>query len=374
LRHFFLQTVKQNSFNNAPKDSKAKIAELKSPLIASYFYMQKALISLFFVFVNFSAHAALRCEELWLDARLRSDQVENIPAHSLGPGFIVPNEQHLGIHKETFAKLSEGIYLTVGTERGLMSSALSGGKIKALIQVDLDPKVVIFNRINRALLAVSKSREHYLRLRLESSHSDWLMLLEKTKNLSNEDREILSRAEAWLWWKDQVQSLSDWQKFHQDPRSNLDQAYLNSNYLFDDVLFARIAELAKQNKIIIVHDSVGTETFRARVQQISEALGLKISAVDMSNAWQEGYLGHENTIRFLESLKPQMKPETQFVFTFLANSKSAADVSSIFKYLFTSLKQHANLNEISTMLANMARVEPSKTNNHRSRVNRYDDF
>lgn len=237
-----------------------------------------------------------------------------------------------------------------------------------------EKKIVLFNRIDRALLAVSKNRGHYLQLRLKGNHLDWLALLEKTKNISNEDREILSRAEAWQWWQEKVQNLQDWQKFHQDPRANADQAYLNSNYLFDDVLFAHVAELAKKNKIIIVHDSLGTETFRARVQQISEALDLKISAVDMSNAWQEGYLGHENTIRFLESLKPQMKPDTQFVFTFLAHSNVASSVSSVFKYLFTSLKQHADLSEISTMLANMARVEPSKANHHRSRVNRFDDF
>ncbi len=327
-----------------------------------------------FVLLNLSAHAALRCEDLVFDFRLRSDQVIETPDANLGPGFIVPNERDIGIHKDLFAKMAEGIYLTVGTERGLMSSALANGKIKALIQVDLDPKVVLYNRVNRALLAGAKNREDYLRLRLKSTHADWLQLIAQSKELSGEDRQALADLKNWQWWQEKVQTLPDWNRFHQDPKQNEDRAYLHANYLFDDILFARVSQLAKQRRIFVIYDSFGKESLKHRVEGIAKALNLTLSAIDMSNAWQEGYLGHQNTIKFLESLQQQMKADSHIVFTYLAQADSRLYTSSVFKFSFMTLGFHSNLSEVGHMLANMARAEPSKTSNQRSRVNRFDDY
>jgi len=336
--------------------------------------MQKYILVILFVLVKVNAHANLRCEVLFFDARLRSDSIEDIQNFDAGPGFIVPNEHQLGKHRETFAQFSEGIYLTVGTERGLVSSAFTNGKIKALIQVDRDPKVVLFNRVNRALLAASKSREHYLNLRLKSTYADWLKLLEHSNDLSTEDRGILANRQAWQWWQDKVQNLTDWKKFHQDPILNEDQSYLHANYLFDDGLFAQVVKLAKQRRIIVILDSLGTETLKHRVDAVAEAMHLKISAIDMSNAWQQGYLGHENTIRFLNSFKSEMNPDTKIVFTYLAKSDSRYSTASIFKYLFAPVSSYPNLGDLSNLMAGMARSEPSQQSSFRSRASRFDDF
>lgn len=323
----------------------------------------------------FVTHAAVvRCESLWTDHRLRSDIHIAIPDQKSGPGFIVPNEHRLGLEKASFAQISEGIYLTVGTERGLMSSALAAGKIKALVQVDRDEKVVLFNLINRGLLASSRSREHYLHLRLKSSHEEWMVAVRQAKSLSDEDRHTLARFEVWQWWQQQVQSFKAWDKFHRPSELNPDKEYAGANYLFDDSLFSSVRDLARQQRIYIVHDSLGTETFRQRVVGISEGLKLKLAAVDMSNAWQEGYLGHENTLLFLESLKPQMEPETKLIFTFLTRAESYLMTSSIFKYFFTSVVQDKDMRELALSLVNMARSEPSKNPQPRSRVHRYESF
>lgn len=336
--------------------------------------MLKYIFLTFFVLANINVYATLRCEDLVFDSRLKSDQVNDFNFAMTGPGFIVPNEHHLGKHSEVFAGLSEGIYLTVGSERGLMSSGLAKGKIKALIQVDLDPKIVVFNRVNRALLAISKDREEYLSLRLSGSHADWVRKLERQNDVSIEDRETLLNVKNWQWWNEKVQSISSWNAFHQNPKLNEDQSFVNANYLFDDVLFKHVSNLAKNRRIIIVLDSLGSDSFKKRVDGIVEALNLKISAIDMSNAWQEGYLGHENTIKFFESLKRHFLPNSQFVFTYLSQSDLRSSNSSVFKYVFTVYSSLTGLSELGLSMGTMARAEPSKNNNYRSRASRFDDF
>lgn len=318
----------------------------------------------------------LRCESLWRDERLSSDLLAKLPDRDSGPGFIVPNEREIGGAAHSFAALPEGIYVTVGTERGLMSAGLARGKVKALVQVDRDDKVALYNLVNRALLAVAKNREHYLQLRLDSSQTEWLQALEQTPlEISVEDRRTLSRAEAWQWWEKNVQRSSGWSRFHQRPEQNTDLDYQGANYLFDDALFAQVSHLAKSQHIFIVHDFLGTENFVQKVAGLTEALNLRISAIDVSNAWQQGYMGHQNTLDLFYNLNSIMTPETHYIFTYMARTSVALDASSTFKYVFLENGPTSPNAALETLMGNMARSEPSQRSApQRSRVGRYDGY
>lgn len=319
----------------------------------------------------------LRCKSLWSDnpvlqSDLPKEALKNRGAHA---GFIIPNEKEIGKHSAAFAALSAGLYLSVGTERGLMSAALSQGKIKALLQVDRDPQVVVYNRINRALLSLAKNREHYLQLRLRSSVEDWQKAMAQNSNLSPEDKMTFSDSNSWSWWQSYVvQNPQGWTLFHRDPKANNEAEYASANYLFDDVLFERVSVLAKKQKIFIVLDSLGSEAFLQRAEALSAALDMPIAGVDMSNAWQEGYMGHRNTLQFLRSLQSLMTPRSSLIFTYLAADPTRRD-GSVFKYLFNSLSEKPDWVQLENTLAHMARLEPSQQQPApRFRAQRFDDF
>ncbi len=84
--------------------------------------------------------------------------------------FISPNEWNVQTLTSNLNGALSGAYAAVGTERGFF--AISSGKFNRLILFDRDPAVTTYNRINRALIAASKDRTNYLRLRQVSSYEE----------------------------------------------------------------------------------------------------------------------------------------------------------------------------------------------------------
>ncbi len=312
---------------------------------------------------------ANQCLQLFRSNHLASDLPQMIPHVDEGPGFIAPNERQIGIVRKEFEKVPAGVYVTVGTERGFMGAAMQGGRAKGLVLIDRDQKVNLYNLINRSLLAVAKNREHYLQLRLKSNFADILKMIQSSPELSVENKKILANEKAWQWWQFHVQESLEWTRFHQSPEKNSDRAYENANYLFDDQLFGHISQLAKKNRIYIVHDNLGSATFQARIADIVEALDSSVSMLDFSNAWQTGYLGHPATISLIQKLASLMDPSSRIVFTYLTRT-SANSIESTFGYKILSHDDQLSVNLLMSLLGQMERSEPSRNDYRRTRLER----
>lgn len=147
-----------------------------------------------------------------------------------------------------FKKSNHGVYVSVGTERSFIGAALTGAK--ALFVIDYDPAAIQFANINRALLAASTGRADYVTLRLDASQDMWM---KRSKRLTGIDKQTLANPVSWTFWDNKVRkNESAWDSafkhFHTEPKQPTDP-FFASDYLFDDVLYIHLSELAKQSRI-----------------------------------------------------------------------------------------------------------------------------
>ncbi len=321
----------------------------------------RASVSIFcllsLVVLPFMSNQALasRCEILFFDLSLQSDRVTTVPASEKGTGFIVPNEKNIGAVRATFAEASAGIYVSVGTERGFMGAALTGQATKALVLVDVDPRAFLFNLLNKSLLQLATDRRDYLELRLRSSFATIALRAKNSSSISSESRELLSHPEHWIWWTRHVQRHSEWREFH-DPAQ---PAYRDANYLFDDGLFNSLSALAKQGRIFVYNSNLKADGLRTKLFGLARALNMRLSVLDFSNAWDEGYLGLQVTVGILNSVREITDPKTYFVFTYVAANPDARETSSIFKYWIIR-SESVEPEKLASILGGFMRADPSR--------------
>jgi hypothetical protein len=312
----------------------------------------------------------VRCDLLMKDQTIHSDRVLEPLSFVSGRGFIVPNEKEIGSLRQAFSKTPEGLYVTVGTERGFTSAAISSPQTKALVLVDRDLNVVTFNLMNKALLSLAKSREDYLRLRLTATFDEIQLALNQASAVSIENTNNLKNKKMWMWWQTHVQQSLAWSEFHRDPELNSTGAFKNGNYLFDEGLFAAISQLAKQNQIYVFHSDLGADYFKNRLTQLSNELKVKVSVLDLSNGWQEGYLGHQGTVDLVTRLQSYLMPSTNLVLSSLRAHPTIQGLTA-FQYSVLSLSSLRSVSELYSIMANLARQEPSQKPQARSNRQRF---
>ena len=105
----------------------------------------------------------------------------------------------------------EGVYITVGTERAF-TVASSTPEISHLLIVDADPKVILFNRINIALLKASPSQKFFREFRLNSTPARWDQVRKIFESQGDEDSELFEDAKL-SWW---IQSSTASSRDHND--------------------------------------------------------------------------------------------------------------------------------------------------------------
>ena len=297
------------------------------------------------------------CQALFQPNSLASDPFGAISRLKPGPGFVVPNEENTDSLRRFFsapgAIRAKGLFVSVGTERAFMTAALAGEKVETLVLVDIDPRILFFNRINKALLAISRSREDYLKLRLEASFEDVLARTrENGQTISNENRVAIEDSANWSWWTVNVQRAGGWSEFHQADSS----LYRGTNYLFDNALFDSVSKLAKENRIVVIEADLGSTEFRQRLGDISVGLNQKIAFFDISNAW--AYLGHQRTVEMFASLNDLTTAQTNLILTYQTLDPHQ---KTIFQYAFVQVGDSKAIDqELHSLMGMMARLDPSR--------------
>lgn len=322
-----------------------------------------------------SAWARGACESLWIDSHLRSDLSSSAPALDKGLGFLVPNETNNGRLGPKLAQTPQGLFVTTGTERGLMTSALLPENPKGLVLVDRDPKVVFFNLMNRAILSLAKSREDYLALRFRGTFETVSARLKNEgAQISAENNRILNDPSSWRWWKEAVQDSPSWRAFYRDPSLNPDRAYEGANYLFSDKLYTRVSDLAKRDAIYVWQLDMKSNEFKNRLRVIGNKLGTQVSLFDLSNAWQEGYIGYQSTIGIFTFLESLIAPKASLVFTYMAKDPQASrQGESVFEYSVVARESLRSWDELHTLFIGLDRQDPSRITYPRTRNPRFND-
>jgi len=309
----------------------------------------------------------------WQKLGFQSDRLRE--GHLVGASFLAPNEKHIGLNTALFTRMpNRGMYVSVGTERGLLSMSLVPKNEMILVQVDRDPQVVLFNLINKALLEMSRNRKDYLFLRLNAQFKDIVIYLKNHEHdLSSESLNVILNQKNWSWWAQQVQSNKAWSEFHDQTGSNPLVSFGRSHYLYHDDAFAVVSALAKANRIVVLHADLASFEFETQLRQVAQHEKSKIAVVDLSNSWQQGYVGHQNTVDLLSRIQDLYQLGSQVVLTYQDRDSEVNNLTTLFKYMSIGLDSRSDLKQISFVFSELMRKENRRSqNSYNPRYNRFD--
>jgi hypothetical protein len=236
--------------------------------------------------------------------------------------FLDPNETQPVKEKEILTLTSPGVYISVGTERGFIGASLSPD-VTHLLLIDYEPKVVLFNRINIALLEMAQSQNDYVWLRLHASADEWKSRA-KSCNLENYLKVYVSEPGNLLFFRTLLEKPG-FQSFDDYELGLRSGKFVGANYLFNLNQFEKISKLAKKGLIqaepidLRDHDSVDKI-----ISALSKA-SLKISVLDLSNACDRWYVPKSDLTHLLNAALPVMESKTILLITVLSNIQNKTD-------------------------------------------------
>ena len=212
--------------------------------------------------------------------------------------YAVPNELTPIKAIPVLRRAPSGAYLSIGTERGFMSASLSP-QITSLICFDYDHGAVLYDLVNAGLLKLSKNRHDYLNLRLTENFEQWRNRMKQIP-LRAEIKQVLEKEETFQWWTTNVRERGDFVEFHEPaPSAAKAYPYKGANYLYDDVLFQRIHDLAMKDKIsafaVDLRDPSQVQALADAIRANNESLAI----IDISNVWQ--WFGGTKNIENIEA-------------------------------------------------------------------------
>ena len=250
--------------------------------------------------------------------------------------FLEPNEFRPQDAIPLLRESTAGAYVTVGTERGFVSAAISNAT--HLISVDMDVSVIRFNRLNTALLAAAPNREAYVHLRLTSSFEEWK---KASTNLASNDpmRELLTNQSLWHWWNERVRHVNgsnlknEFGDFHAQPKPG--GKYDGANYLWDDKLFNKLHKMALRHKIeshlIDLRANPRLEELVKAINQGTDA-PTQLSVLDISNAWNpRDFLSPAQLADMLRVFSHAANPRSLLLATRLYNGSKGPEWSYVTK-------------------------------------------
>jgi len=132
--------------------------------------------------------------------------------------------------------------------------------------------------------------------------------------LSSQSFELLQNTSTLTWWDVRVRRNPDFKSLHRS--GSYDQRdFVNSNYLFDDVLFLRISQLAKAGKIQSIQGNLSDPQFLNSVTQALSQKQLKISSLDISNAWWKTFMSNAQVANLLKEFSKVSQGKSLLIFS-----------------------------------------------------------
>ena len=232
----------------------------------------------------------------------------SVKIHNSGIHYIYPNELQPIQALDIFLNSPEGVYVSVGTERGFVGAALSNAN--SLLLVDHDPAVVHYNLYNTLMLKAAESIEHFRQLR--SKNLDLLDIQEL--NLTSAEKSYLEELFQQYWWN----KIFHGYKNSDQNLVNLllgDQlkTYQGANYFFEEDLFSKLSQMAKSGQIRVEQGDFSVKADVEKINNWFRDQQKKISILDISNAWMESYMGREKTLELIHKTRVSSTDESIFM-------------------------------------------------------------
>ncbi len=195
-----------------------------------------------------------------------------------------------------------GMYIAVGTERGFIGAARTDAS--HLMLIDYDAEVLRYNRFNVALLKASVNRRHYLALRTVVSEDMFRELVSRSAVDLPVKRYLLAH---WRWWFENVLSsnLKDYSNVSL-LHANSAEGFRRCNYLYDDVIFDHLHDLAMDDRIqvygIDLSAAAQVDAFAGKLAQGVTSGRYTLGVIDLSNAWLENYINKSGVAHIVERM------------------------------------------------------------------------
>lgn len=212
--------------------------------------------------------------------------------------FLAPNERRPQEAADILAGADPGMFISVGTERGFVEASI-GKDVSHLLLVDNNRDVVLFNRLNAALIGVAKDLDDYIHLRFASSATEWVARSRGRGKALYKD--LLRHPHAWDWWKAMVRENKHLSEFH-GTRNQYENGWFEGvSYLREQDRFKKLKKLASSGKIQAEFVELASEPDVSKLAEGIRKCGLPVGAVDISNAWANG-VPHHRVPRLLRQL------------------------------------------------------------------------
>lgn len=238
--------------------------------------------------------------------------------------FILPNEDTPIKGKDIYGSLGPGVLISVGSERGPIALTLAPN-VTHLLQVDRDPGIVLYNRLNIILLKAAARASGSIRDRM-SLYTTWKFnpqdFVDKLPDLKiSEDEKSFARANmSSNWWKQLARRLKS-NNFHspEDKPSEFGGPiqFAGVKYWREEKQMSRLFAMADEDRMQAELLDLTDEMALGLLKDSLDQKGLKISGVDTSNAWFSAGAKLRTTIR---TLSPNSE-KTLFIFTWLLGPK-----------------------------------------------------
>ncbi|WP_413578394.1 hypothetical protein ACLVWU_07625 [Bdellovibrio sp. HCB290] len=228
---------------------------------------------------------------------------------SRGHIYIIPNEINPESARPIIQKAPEGVYISVGAERGILG-ALQSESITHLVQVDLVPEVVRYNQINVILLKVSKSLSDFIQLRTADNSTAWIERAGSAA-LNPQEREILKNHLNHDFYV-KVEGAARERLISPD-------FFVGSSYLKDESLFNKARNMALSGHIQVLQGNLMDQNLLKGLAAELAQKGLSISVVDLSNAWEPKYVGPQGVDTIVSALEPALRPDSIVMGTSVAH-------------------------------------------------------
>lgn len=221
--------------------------------------------------------------------------------------FVAPTEFSPLDMSPITNEAKKGLYVSVGTDRGFIGAALSNAN--HLLLLDHNPDSVLFNRLNIALLKISKDRGDYMNLRLHASPDEFMSRAAAASVLNAEEKQLLLDKDVMQGFRN---LLSDPQFGQLHKQSG---TFRGANYIYGEGYYRHLKNLADQGKIEAYHaDLAAKETVDAVTSHV-KAKRLKLGVIDLSNAWEEGYIHPDRMEYLLKRFSESDHTKSIFLFT-----------------------------------------------------------
>lgn len=205
---------------------------------------------------------------------------------------VFSNETNLLISKPVFDNLKEGVYLSVGGELGLITGALSP-KISYLLLLDMDSRVVLYNRWKLGLIGISKNSKDLLFLIKKATYQEIIDRVNRyDKKLPFGSRDALLDPfcfELFNKYTRQEDVFGSYMSYLLSTPT-IGTSYYKTNYHFYEDQYQNIKSLVVKNKASAhLANVMDLRMMNSVVSQMRQK-GLIVSALNLSDAWKFGSL------------------------------------------------------------------------------------